>query len=71
MLHTAPDESLKPIGTPAGSGHDSHCLFMHRTELRCIRGGHPGRVFPDGPRETTGLRCCIDGVALKFQPEDG
>lgn len=41
-----------------------------RTELKCNTcGGHLGHSFDDGPRETTGKRHCINGVALKFIPE--
>jgi peptide-methionine (R)-S-oxide reductase len=56
-----------PLAAAVGTSVD-RSFFMKRTEVHCARcGGHLGHVFEDGPKPT-GLRYCMNGVSLKFEP---
>ncbi|MFP1983780.1 peptide-methionine (R)-S-oxide reductase MsrB [Lonsdalea quercina] len=61
----------QPVSAEAIRYLDDNSHNMHRVEIRCGNcDAHLGHVFPDGPKETTGERYCVNSASLSFIDAD-
>jgi peptide-methionine (R)-S-oxide reductase len=60
-----------PVSAEAVIEHVDVSHGMRRVEIVCAKcDGHLGHVFPDGPRESTGLRYCMNSASLAFKADE-